>query len=107
MKSFVSKSSLTQIMRHSRPTLVISDWDETITEEDTIKYVAQVPYIKQRQQRVLPPFEKFVESYNQNYTNLKTRLIFQTLLQLVLNVPIIYLSKSNSKMNYPLSKPIN
>lgn len=76
MKSFVSKSSLTQIMRHSRPTLVISDWDETITEEDTIKYVAQVPYIKQRQQRVLPPFEKFVESYNQNYTNLKNSFNF-------------------------------
>ena len=75
MKSILSKSLLKQIMKHPRPTLVISDWDETITEEDTIKYVAEVPYSKQ-QQRVLPPFAKFVELYNQNYTSLKNSFNF-------------------------------
>ncbi|EMG49051.1 CTO1 Cold tolerance protein 1 [Candida maltosa Xu316] len=52
-----------------RPKIIITDWDETVTKEDTIKYVSEVPYINNPQ--LTPPFSHFVDAYFANYSHYK------------------------------------
>lgn len=61
------KSSRKQYTSCSSPRLVITDWDETVTIEDTIQYVSQVPYINNP--NLTPLFNKFVDDYFNNYLN--------------------------------------
>ncbi|KAI5952812.1 hypothetical protein KGF54_003679 [Candida jiufengensis] len=54
-----------------RPKYIISDWDETITTEDTIQYVGEVPYLKNP--NLQPPFKHFSEIYYNSYKNYKSK----------------------------------
>ncbi|KAK6205650.1 HAD-like domain-containing protein [Scheffersomyces amazonensis] len=48
-----------------RPDLIITDWDETVTSEDTIKLVAQVPY--DNNDNLEPKFQYFTDIYLASY----------------------------------------
>ncbi|KAI5960949.1 uncharacterized protein KGF55_004216 [Candida pseudojiufengensis] len=53
------------------PKYIISDWDETITLEDTIQYVAEIPYIKNP--NLQPKFQFFTKIYYDAYENYKSK----------------------------------
>ncbi|CAI5758320.1 unnamed protein product [Candida verbasci] len=54
-----------------KPNCIISDWDETITVKDTIKYVSQVPY--KLNPNLTPKFEYFTNVYMKNYNEYKEK----------------------------------
>ena len=58
---FMKSSSFSK----QRPRVVITDWDETVTIEDTIQYVSEVPYLNNPS--LSPPFSQFVNNYFNNY----------------------------------------
>lgn len=53
------------------PHTIIIDWDETLTTEDTIQYLAQVPYINSPQ--LQPSFSHYTEIYMTNYVNYRSQ----------------------------------
>ncbi|RLV94999.1 hypothetical protein JA1_001335 [Spathaspora sp. JA1] len=79
-----------------KPRLVISDWDETITTKDTIKYVAETAYLNKPD--CAPPFSHFTNLYLDAYskysqsfgprTNLDQEIKFQAGLTEVENTSI-------------------
>ncbi|RCK64698.1 hypothetical protein Cantr_00445 [Candida viswanathii] len=49
------------------PRVVVTDWDETVTVDDTIQYVSEVPYLNNP--ALSPPFSYFVKNYFDNYSS--------------------------------------
>jgi HAD superfamily phosphoserine phosphatase-like hydrolase len=49
--------------------VIVSDWDETITEKDTIGIIGQLPYRIKKEYR--PDFDYFTQTYLQAYNNYK------------------------------------
>lgn len=70
----VITNSLKALKPKSTPKLFVIDWDETITNEDTIKLVAQAAYNKKKEYE--PKFDHFTDiymkafnEYNENFTS--------------------------------------
>ncbi|EGW31855.1 uncharacterized protein SPAPADRAFT_140188 [Spathaspora passalidarum NRRL Y-27907] len=83
-------------MPRMKPRIVISDWDETITAKDTIKYVAETAYINKP--NCTPPFSYFTNVYLDAYnkysnsfgprSNLDQEIKFQSGMAVVENTSI-------------------
>ncbi|CUM66927.1 uncharacterized protein PRCAT00004612001 [Priceomyces carsonii] len=56
-----------------RPKLIISDWDETITLEDTIKLVSEAAYLAKP--NFQPPFNHFLQVYKAAYEDFNNKFL--------------------------------